>query len=59
MRTTRETIGKDRYVTGWQLVRRPVDPPKWKPPAQPCGAWAHVGRQLTGNAAGVHSPARR
>lgn len=42
MRTTRETIGRDRYVTGWQLVRRPVDPPKWQPPAQPCGAWLPV-----------------
>lgn len=44
MRTTRETIGRDRYVTGWQLVRRPVDPPKWQPPAQPCGAWATLGK---------------
>lgn len=44
MRTTRETIGRDRYVTGWQLVRRPVDPPKWTPPGQPCGAWSQVGK---------------
>ena len=44
MRTTRETIGKDRYVTGWQKVRRPLDPPKWQPPAQPCGAWATLGK---------------
>jgi hypothetical protein len=35
MRTTRETIGKDRYVTGWQLVRRLVDPPKV--PSRPVG----------------------
>jgi hypothetical protein len=38
MRSTHETLGKTQYVTGWQLVRREVNP-KWTPPAQPQGAW--------------------
>jgi hypothetical protein len=38
MRKTVETLGKTQYVTGWQLVRREVNP-KWTPPPQPCGAW--------------------